>query len=187
MVTRRVAAALAASLLALSGASTSVSAAMTAWTTVVVRVYDTTDLSRSVREAAMNAASAALVTASVEVSWVDCSEQGRECQAPPEPRHLIVRLVNGRRAADGQRGTLGNALVDAGGHRGVLATVYIDRIRAVAAASGSDQAVLIGRAMAHELGHLLTGSREHARSGLMRGKWTVAEILRDRPEDWIFR
>ena len=159
-------------------------AAVTAWTEVVVRVYDATGLSQPVRARALTAARDALVTASVEAVWVDCAKASA-CHTPPRPGELIVRLVHGP-AQSTAAGTLGDAHVDAGEHKGVLATVYVDRIRRVAASLGADESVLLGRAIAHELGHLLTGSSTHARAGLMREKWTLAEILRDRRQDWVF-
>ena len=179
----RFAAGMAASFLLIAA---DMSAAVTAWTETVVRVYDTTGLSQPARTHALAAARAALATASVDVVWVDCAESAA-CRVRPTPRELIVRLVNGRPPAGAQPLPLGDALVGAGGHQGVLATAYVDRVRRVAAALGTDESVLLGRAIAHELGHLLAGSSRHARAGLMRAKWTLAEILLDRREDWTFR
>jgi len=182
MVTR-LAAGLAASFLLMSA---ELSAAVAAWTDVVVRVYDTTGLAGPSQQRALTAASTALVTASVDVVWIDCAARSGACEAPPAPRELIVRLVNGRAPADRERLSLGDAFVGAGAHRGVLATVYVDRVRRLAATLSTDEAVLLGRAIAHELGHLLTGTGTHARVGLMRGKWTWEEIRRERREDWRF-
>jgi len=39
--------------------------------------------------------------------------------------------------------------------------------------------------MAHEIGHLLFGTHDHTRSGLMRGKWTSIELAQNRPIDWM--
>jgi hypothetical protein len=161
--------------------------AITAWTAVVVRVYDTTGLSRTSRQRAMSTAGAAMVTASVDVDWVDCSAMAPRCQVPPAPRDLVVRLVRGHSAPGGRPVPLGSALVDTGERAGALATVYVDRVQRIAATLGTDEAVLLGRAIAHELGHLLTGTNTHARVGLMRGHWTSEELRRDRGEDWIFR
>jgi len=47
-----------------------------------------------------------------------------------------------------------------------------------------DEGELLGRAMAHEVGHLLLGTREHAAAGLMRGKWTSRELKTNRGADW---
>ena len=49
-----------------------------------------------------------------------------------------------------------------------------------------DGADLLGLAMAHELGHLLMGTNEHAARGLMRAIWTRTELQRNAAEDWMF-
>jgi hypothetical protein len=48
---------------------------------------------------------------------------------------------------------------------------------------GLDLPLLIGRVAAHEIGHLLIGTRTHSRDGLMRAAWDVGRI---RPSDWQF-
>ena len=40
---------------------------------------------------------------------------------------------------------------------------------------------LLGRSLAHELGHVLLNSMEHARSGLMRARYRPYDVLRDLP------
>jgi hypothetical protein len=68
---------------------------------------------------------------------------------------------------------------------GVLATVYGDRV--VRRAAGRiNQSVLLGRTIAHELGHLLLGLRTHSRSGLMREFWSDEELRRNHMPDWAF-
>lgn len=43
-----------------------------------------------------------------------------------------------------------------------------------------------GRAIAHELGHILLGTAKHSALGLMRAKWTEHELRRGLPIDWMF-
>jgi len=45
---------------------------------------------------------------------------------------------------------------------------------------------LLGRAVAHELGHLLLRAPGHGPSGLMRPLWTDQELMQNRPDDWTF-
>jgi len=40
--------------------------------------------------------------------------------------------------------------------------------------------------MAHEIGHLLMGRSAHAGNGLMRPRWTRAEVTRNASADWTF-
>ena len=82
--------------------------------------------------------------------------------------------------------TLGFAMVDARAGSGVLSTVLADRIDSMARRTKSDGAVLLGRAIAHELGHLLLGSVSHSQHGLMRAHWTDSEVELNRQLDWIF-
>lgn len=66
-----------------------------------------------------------------------------------------------------------------------MATLFHDQIDAVARRTVVARSALLGRALAHEVGHLL-GIRGHSLSGLMRAVWTDDELTRDRPDDWLF-
>jgi len=48
----------------------------------------------------------------------------------------------------------------------------------MAESSGVPAGILLGHAMAHELGHLLLQSMEHSRTGIMRSRWGKEELLR---------
>ena len=80
---------------------------------------------------------------------------------------------------------LGEAFVDTGAGAGVLATIYADRVKLMAELSGTDAASLLGRAIAHELGHLLLATNAHSPSGLMRARWTPSDILGNQIADWV--
>ena len=118
------------------------------------------------------------------------------CERGPAPAELVLRLVQSRDARDSQaaRGylrsagllPLGDALVDRHTQSGVLATIYLDRVRLLAQAAGVTVARLLGHAIAHEIGHLLLASNAHGADGLMRAIWSSQEVRRDRPRDWIF-
>jgi hypothetical protein len=81
---------------------------------------------------------------------------------------------------------LGFAAVDAGVHVGVLATIFYDRVQIVASRGALESGELLGRAMAHEVGHLLLRAAGHSRTGLMRAVWADAELMENRREDWVF-
>jgi hypothetical protein len=57
---------------------------------------------------------------------------------------------------------------------GVQASVFYDRIEALRARVNLELYVILGHAMAHEIGHVLLGSREHATGGLMQANWNPA-------------
>jgi hypothetical protein len=62
----------------------------------------------------------------------------------------------------------------------------VDRVHQVAAAADVDATLLLGRAIAHELGHLLVATSVHSKFGLMRAVWSKHEVQLDRPRDWEF-
>jgi len=82
-------------------------------------------------------------------------------------------------------GSLGFSVVDVERRTGTLATVFVDRVRALSALAGADSGLLLGRAMAHEIGHLLLGTTHHADRGLMRGLWTTIDLQKEQPWDWV--
>jgi len=159
-----------------------------AWTGLTVRVYDNAKVPKGALRAALGMAAQTLRPADVEVTWLSCSaSSGGRCTVPLGRGELMVRLV---RSATGSSGdgdeSLGTALVDPATGTGVLATVYVDRVEWLAHGSDGDLGTLLGRAMAHEIGHLLMGRSAHARHGLMRPLWTSAEVTRNAPADWGF-
>jgi hypothetical protein len=46
--------------------------------------------------------------------------------------------------------------------------------------------MMVGGVMAHEIGHLLLGSNSHSETGLMREIWSLKDLTRNRPDDWLF-
>ena len=143
---------------------------------LAVRVYDNTGLPPGERVAALAASHAILKDAGIAVTW-------RGDDAPvPAPEEVIVRIITA--PAEAFPGSLGFSLIDVERRAGTLATVYADRVAELAALSSADPGQLLGRAMAHEIGHLLLGTTRHADRGLMRGVWTSVELQRARPWDW---
>jgi len=167
-------------------------AAETAWTDLTVRVYDSARVRAVFTGEALDVAARTLSPASVNVTWVLCAgrsdsrDDGR-CAAPPGRNEVIIRLIRSAKAAGSQEtDTLGSALVDPHTGSGVLATVYVERVEYLARVAGADFATLLGRAMAHEIGHLLLGHGAHGVHGLMRPRWTRDEVQRNAGTDWGF-
>jgi hypothetical protein len=46
--------------------------------------------------------------------------------------------------------------------------------------------VLLGRVVAHEVGHLLRGRSSHSLNGLMRAHWPNEILRRNSVRDWLF-
>jgi hypothetical protein len=81
---------------------------------------------------------------------------------------------------------LGFAAVGDESRSGILATVYLENVQLVARKSGIGSSELLGRAIAHEVGHLLLPGSGHSSSGLMRAPWAYQELMENRREDWVF-
>jgi hypothetical protein len=162
-------------------------AAELAWKGLTVRVYDNAAVPKAALRAALDVAAQALTPADVDVAWLPCSaSSGGRCTEPLGRGELMVRLVRSTTQSPTGDDELGTALVDPATGTGVLATVYIDRVERLARGAEGTLGTLLGRAMAHEIGHLLMGNASHAVRGLMRPRWTRAEIARNARADWRF-
>lgn len=151
---------------------------------LVVRLYDFSTLDQSVRSAALDEARAIVADAGVSASWHDC-HRAEGCA--PEAGELVVRVVRetGEHGVEWQR-ALGFSVIDPVAGSGTLATIFINRVEDSARHAGSDLALLLGRAIAHEVGHLILRTNAHADEGLMRAIWTEQELARNTREDWVF-
>lgn len=169
---------------------------------VVVRVYETGIGDAAMRTAAIHTASTIVEMAGIAVEWYDCTDEGRRpvCQDARRAGNFIARImptlstgpalqrasVAALDSASSSEPPLGFAVVDPETGSGKMATVFHDQIDAVARRTGVARSELLGRALAHEVGHLLLAVRGHSRTGIMRAMWTDEELTRDRPEDWVF-
>jgi hypothetical protein len=166
---------------------------------VVVRIYDVGASDVATRRSAIDVAAEIFARAGLAIEWHDCTDGvDRACQRAGVSRDLIVRLMpsstglRGRRSAEVHANVqdadfpLGFAVVDPSTHTGAMATIFNDQVVSVARRSSIDISALLGRAVAHELGHLLLRARGHSRTGLMRAVWTDEELAADRPADWVF-
>jgi len=163
---------------------------MRAWlgvAAVLVRVYDVSGQPDEDRRAALEVAQNALATAGVQVIFRNCAggSRAKECDSVPDDGERIVRFINSPTKKKAEMEKLGSAVVDAATNTGVLATIYFDRV-AKRAAETIDRRLLLGRTVAHELGHLILGDGAHSPSGLMRAFWTDEELRENQASDWTF-
>jgi hypothetical protein len=150
---------------------------------VTVRVYSSTNLATGTQRASLEVAQATFAAASVQIVWKICALVA--CDTPLSATELVVRLVQlSDRAGDHH---LGDALIDPDKRTGVLATVYVNRTMRLARELEIDHDKLLGRAIAHEIGHLLLATNTHAASGLMREIWSRDELQRARRDDWVLQ
>jgi len=158
-------------------------------TTLVVRVYDGADLpARDVREAT-RVATGILAAGGVDVLWKDCprtatSPDANACRQPLARNEAVLRLIPAATSMTAESASLGFTLLDSAGRRPVLSTIFMDRVADVARRARVDRWLLTGRAMAHELGHLLLGTSSHAQAGLMRAFWSDQTLRSWSRADW---
>jgi hypothetical protein len=156
---------------------------------LVVRLYDALGVGEAARIAARDTAHFIFSHAGIDLIWRDCDavaqakSSSTSCDHPLEPREVLVRVVAGSSQTTGE--VLGYSSIDTRQSAGWLATVFADRVDAVATRTQSDMGRLLGRAIAHEVGHLLLGTTTHSPSGLMRERWRDQELHRDRAWDWM--
>jgi hypothetical protein len=156
---------------------------------LVIRVYDNAGILPSDRTRAIARAREILARAELDAEWLDCPARGVKaawaCAAPLGWSELVVRLARAP-ARDANAKALGSSVIDARTGVGTFATVYVDRVELVAQQGRTDVSTMIGRLMAHEVGHLLLGTNNHSNTGLMREIWTLAELTRNNAQDWTF-
>jgi hypothetical protein len=156
---------------------------------IVVRTYDPHQLVQGRIIAARQTTNAILHQSGVSLRWWHCDQALPDedleatCHMPFRANDLAVRLV--RAPSSAGRNALGFSLIDRT-DRSWLATVFADRVIATAQRLRLDGEVLLGRTIAHELGHLLLNSSAHAKSGFMRAAWSDAMLTRNVPSDWVF-
>ena len=155
---------------------------------ILVRIYDNAGVLPSDLNEALKQSREILRRAEVSVDWVQCPARRTGsvpaiCDTPPAKSEMVVRLVEGAEK-DRDRRPLGQPLLDRG--TGVFATVFMNRVNRFADVAQFSRSTILGRAIAHEIGHLILGTNNHSESGLMREVWTVEQLLRNRPEDWQF-
>ena len=155
-----------------------------------VRLVDHSGQSAADRDAALGVAAELMLTAGVRVVWKICPAEPSgvaACDAFQPQGERVVRIIPGPATrATSSSDPLGTAVIDSQSRTGTLATGYWDRITRTATRAGVSSTTLLGRVIAHELGHLLLGTNKHAASGLMRSVWTPAEMRLSRPADWQF-
>jgi hypothetical protein len=124
---------------------------------VLVSVTERVDADAALVAAAMAVANRVFTKAGVRVAYKTAAEVCARGPAVATTFHLMVTT-----APTGNRYALGAADIPTG-----TAWAFLDNIRLTTAATGSDDAVILGHVIAHELGHLALESPHHAVSGLM--------------------
>ena len=163
---------------------------------VKIRIYNYAHVPEGTLDPATVDAARIFEKSGVAVDWEVCRvresaevSDDPACGGPVEANEFTLRIVaeeSTRHAADrGVPEVLGYSVISPD-HLGIMATVLFRRVGNLAERSGNDTSSLLGRVMAHEVGHLLLGSNGHAPIGLMRAVWKLnPTALRDDSE-WSF-
>jgi hypothetical protein len=131
--------------------------------------------------------------AGIEVHWLECSLSGdgtfasQGCTAPSEPSAIILRIVPTSPATKVRFGA--DALgVAAQPEKETLASasVFHNRVEQLARNWLVSLEVVLGHAMAHEIGHLLLGTGSHSPSGLMKEHWSRKDLTRAAEGNLLF-
>ncbi len=106
---------------------------------------------------------------------------------PDERHYLVVRMMR-RMPANVFPGALGFSLPFA--RRGAHVSIFYDRVQILARSVNTAPYIILGHAIAHEIGHVLLHSSEHTSGGLMQARWSPASwrlasagLLAFRPEE----
>ena len=167
---------------------------------VVVRLYGSAQPETSaaadgeVLSAAVQDTVEILRAAGVDLEIQSCEhwragDENDPCERPLGSGEFSIRTYRSSLfspAAIGEQRQLAYSLLDVFSGQGSLITIDLSAVEWLADASGSKRGLLLGRVIAHEVGHLLLRSPDHTRSGLMRAVWTNRELRRRRAEDWVF-
>jgi hypothetical protein len=144
---------------------------------LVVRIYDAYGVPAEHLTRARMTVDRIFKDASVTIAWPQCP-----CPAPVGADELVVRVIAAPPARE--PASLGFSYVDVQHKAGTLATVFADRVHALSAAARIDDGELLGRAIAHEVSHLLFGTPDHEHVGLMRSVWTTTDLTNQRADAW---
>lgn len=161
-----------------------------------MRTYNYAKASDEQLADARREANAIFKQTNIAVAWVDCAlnESERQlraiCTDPlREGRDFVLRLMEGTRkppSSTDRMMALGTSMLDREQRGGVLMTLDLFPIQAISEDAAIAWPVLLGRAIAHEMGHLLLGTSDHPKAGLMRARWSHDELRGLKPAQWGF-
>jgi hypothetical protein len=110
---------------------------------------------------------------SIELKWIDCTRRvvPAACMSPQLPADLIVRILA---KALPKVSTAALGITDSSDCY-AAAFVFYDRIVELQTHTRW-LPTMLGRVIAHEIGHLLLPQQDHSELGLMRGLWAATDL-----------
>jgi len=153
--------------------------------TIELHVYDYAGVEGSELARAQTEAIRVLQQIGIAVTWVKCVVPGTDgthakaCpsadgQVPALVLRILPRAMAERATRD--QSLLGFAQLAEDGAPASVAFVFYHRVESLAVELRCARGVILGYALAHEVGHLLLGTNSHAPNGIMRARWTEKEL-----------
>ena len=144
---------------------------------ITVMVLDSAKVPGAVLQKAETEAGRIFRNSEVEIRWVNCLKRGEkeDCHHVPGENEFMLHIVpDGKTRSDL---VFGEAFLGEDG-TGKYADVFFNRVREAAETPELNSAQLLGAVAAHELGHLLLGSRSHSPAGIMEPVWKQDSLRR---------
>lgn len=147
---------------------------------LVISLYDYAGISARDAARLTSVTNWALAHTGIHIAWRYCrgalaETSGSTCEGAMHANNITIRLQPKLGVFNGDRELhMGTAFVEAEG--GSYATVFVPAVRTQAAEFGLAFDVLMGYAVAHEVGHCLLGP-SHSSAGLMRGAWNRKDAV----------
>ena len=146
--------------------------------TITVQIYNYSQASPALLAGAEREAGRILGMAGLRAVWLECplgrSTTGpqRSCQKAPDATDLRLRVLAAPVQNKFQDTVFGFAV------HPVLASVYYDYAlrRAKSDDAEFETPIILGCAIAHELGHLLLGTNSHSDKGIMQPRWEPNQV-----------
>ena len=115
--------------------------------------------------------------AGIEIAWVNCNRNAEpdQCAQLLGSNQFMVHIVQS--GVTRTQCVLGESFLGEDG-TGKYADVYFERIQWAHREFDADEAHLLGRVSAHELGHLLLGTHSHSNVGIMKPQWDPQTLRR---------
>lgn len=158
---------------------------------ICVHVYNYAGIPASEMTRARAEAARVLTQAGIETRWVEflADRESGARQVNPNgdyapgsrqgPTHLNVSIYP-RTMAQGFRllaADFGFAMLPSEKEEfGTRSYVFFERVMLLTDIFGAPHTLILGHAMAHEIGHLLLGAGSHSPSGIMRAPWRGMEL-----------
>jgi hypothetical protein len=140
---------------------------------LTVRTYSRVEDAQWLLDTAAAEAARVLRGIPIRLIWINCAAQAHpvRCESLETPTDLTIRLLS-KAPPEASPNALGMAMWSAPGGSAAL---FYDRALSIRR-PGIFLPHILGRALAHEVVHLLLGFGSHSDLGLMRGQWSDDDL-----------